>query len=362
MPLVSVICATYDRGPAIRATIDSVLAQTRGDLELLVVSDGSTDDTDAAVREASRADGRVRLIRVEHSGIPSRAMNTGIAAAAGEVIAYIDHDDMWTPDHLDVLLAQLDDGADVAAAGSVWVDPEGRVLSVRPSAALFWHHEIQVTNPVFENSQAAHRADWTARVGPWREDPLGLEDWDMWLRLADAGARFRTVERRTVRKTMARTNRHRRLRSAHALELAAFPDAPRARRALAALLEPAVVEEIGRASAADLLAWYERLSETDGFVFPLGFAPDRPAARRRLPSALAEAREADRGLEDPVHLHLAPRAGGGVALVQDVNCMTADHAARYRATVLTAHPGLFEIVARVCAPFDGVVHDEGNRS
>lgn len=359
MPRVSVVCATYNRGPAIRSTIDSVLAQSRADLELLVVSDGSTDGTDAALHDAARDDARVRPITIEHVGYPSRAMNVGIAAAGGDMLAYVDHDDLWEPEHLDTVLAELDGGADVVAAGSVWIDPGGRVLSVRPSAALFWHHDIQVLNPVFENSQAAHRAEWTERVGGWRESPHGLEDWDMWLRLADAGARFRTVERRTVRKTMAGTNRHRGLASAHGLPLATFPDATCARRALAALLQPAVAEEMGAAGADDVLAWYDRLARAgDGFVFPVGFAGSRAEAIERIPAALAEAREADQGMADPVRMRLAP-AGDRVALVQDLNCMTAEHAARYRATVRIAQPRLFEIIERVAAPFDGTVRDEG---
>lgn len=62
-PLVSVVCAAYNRGSAIRSTIDSVLAQTMADFELIVVSDGSMDETDATVRSAPRADDRLRLTK-----------------------------------------------------------------------------------------------------------------------------------------------------------------------------------------------------------------------------------------------------------------------------------------------------------
>jgi len=353
-PLVSVVCAAYNRGPAIRTTIDSVLAQTITDLELIVVSDGSTDETDATVRSASRQDHRVRLISMEHVGHPSRAMNVGIAAASGEVIAYIDHDDLWTRDHLATVLDALAGGADVVATGSTWIDPNGQVVSVRPAAAMFWHHEIQVLNPVFENSQAAHVAGWVERVGPWRESPHGLEDWDMWLRFADAGARFQTVQLRTVLKTMATNNRHRRLPKAHALELANFPDAPSARRAIDAMREPAAAAELLAAGEADSVDWYGRLARTDGFVFGQGFAENETTALAALPAALAAAREADRGLEDPVNIRLAPR-DGRVALLQDINCMTAEHADRFQITAQVAQPLMFEEVQRVIAPFQGVV-------
>ena len=353
-PLVSVVCAAYNRGSAIRTTIDSVLAQTMTDFELIVVSDGSTDETDATVLSASRADPRLRLISIEHFGHPSRAMNVGIAAASGEVIAYIDHDDLWTPEHLATVLGALDDGADVVATGSTWIDPQGQVLSVRPAAAMFWHHEIQVLNPVFENSQAAHWARWVDRVGLWRESRHGLEDWDMWLRFADAGARFQTVQRRTVLQTMAISNRHRRLPKAYALELANFPDAPEARRAIDAMRQPDIAAGLVAAGEADSLAWYDRLARTDGFVFGVGFAENEAAALDQLPVAMAAARQADRGWADPVNVRLAPR-DGRVALLQDINCMTAEHADRFQVTAQAAQPGLFDEMQRVIAPFHGVV-------
>lgn len=357
MPLVSVICPTWNRGAAIRSTIDSVLAQTFADLEMLVISDGCTDDTEAAVIAASRDDHRVRLHRIEHGGHPSRATNAGLAIATGEVIAYIDHDDRWAADHLATLLPLLDDGADIAAAGSTWVDPEGAVISKRPTASLFWHPELQVMNPIFENSQAVHRAELLARTGPWRVEPHGLEDWDMWLRMTDRGVRFRTTAHRTVFKTMARTNRHRRLPKAHGLVLASFPDAGSARRGLAALNQPDVAEQLFSASHADRIQWYRHLAETVDFVFPIGFAEDRSAAIAAVPAALASAQEADRGLEDPVSIRLKPSTDNDrrVELVQDINCMTAEHAARYQAIALRAFSRFFAIIEQVTAPFGGAL-------
>ncbi|WP_213456339.1 glycosyltransferase family 2 protein [Rhizomonospora bruguierae] len=359
---MSVICPTWNRSAAIRSTIDSVLAQTRADLEMLVISDGCTDDTEAAVLAASNDDHRVRLHRIEHSGHPSRAMNAGLAAASGEVIAYIDHDDRWAPDHLATLLPLLDDGADIAAAGSTWVDAEGALISERPAASLFWHPEIQVINPVFENSQAVHRAELLTRAGPWRVAPHGLEDWDMWLRMTDLGARFRTTVHRTVFKTMAWANRHRRLPKAHGLVLASFPDVGSARRGLAALSQPAAAEELARAGHSDRLQWYRHLAETVEFVFPIGFAGDRSAATAAVPAALAQAQEADRGLEDPVTVRLKPSTNNDrrVELVQDINCMTTEHAERYQAVTLRAYSRFFAIVEQVTAPFGGALPNGRN--
>ncbi|WP_338087804.1 glycosyltransferase family 2 protein [Nocardioides lijunqiniae] len=346
--LVSVVCTTYNRGAAIRRTLASVLAQSVADLELLVVSDGSTDDTHDHVAAVAERDPRVRLIVIEHGGVPSRAMNAGISAARGDHLAYIDHDDEWTPEHLAVLLRELEDGADLAAAGSTWVDPAGELVSTRPSAALFWHPDIQVINPVFENSQAAHRTEWIERVGPWREEEFGLEDWDMWLRMSDAGARVSTVETPTVRKTMARSNRHRSLPQRHVLELVRCPSVRAAWQAARALSHPTTAARLAEAAGTDAETWYQELAATDRFVFPRGFAPTREEAVRRVPEALRHSRDADRGLEDPVSMRIEPD-GDGAVLVQDISCMTAEHAARYARTLRRAQPTVFAIVDEVTA-------------
>lgn len=348
-PLVSVVCTAYNRGPAIRPTLASVLAQDLGSLELLVISDGSTDDTDEHVADVARQDHRVTLIAVENGGA-QRAMNLGVEAARGRYLAYLDHDDLWTPDHLRLLAAELDAGADLAATNSTWIRPDGSVLSERPAASLFWHPEIQVVNPVFENSQAMHRAELIDEVGPWREEPYGLEDWDLWLRMADAGARVATLARRTVRETMGEHNRFRTLSQRHSMELVRCPDQLSARRALRAMAHPETSARLQAAAVADSEAWHCRLAQEDAFVFPRGFAASRDEAVARVPEALRESRAADEGHADPVSIRIVP-SGEGVAVVQDLNCMTAEHAARYAEVMGRAMPRYAELVAEVTAPY-----------
>jgi len=347
---VSVICATYNRGPAIKETLQSVLHQHLTALELIVVSDGSTDDTDRHVATVADSDSRVRPLAVEHSGIPSRALNAGIELARGEYLAYIDHDDRWAPEHLTLLVHELEQGADLAAAGSVWVDEANEIVSVRPAAGLLWHPEIQVVRPIFENSQAAHRADWIDVVGPWREQSAGLEDWDMWLRFADAGARVATVRSETLRKTMGRYNRHRRIEQPHSFELVRCPDPRAARQAIRALMSPPVATQIDEAMTADTLAWYNALARTEQFVLPRGFASSRAEAIELIPQALREARAADRGLEDRSNIRIEPR-GAQVAVVQDINCMTPEHAERFATITRRCHPRMMAQIEEATAAY-----------
>ena len=103
MPRVSVIIPAYNAASFIGEAIESILAQSFQDFEIIVVDDGSTDGTAEAVKRFPQ----VRLIEQPHSGI-STARNTGILAANGELIAWIDADDRWTKDKLEKQVDWLD--------------------------------------------------------------------------------------------------------------------------------------------------------------------------------------------------------------------------------------------------------------
>lgn len=102
-PLVSVAIAAYNAGPVLTATLESVLAQTYPRLEVIVVDDGSTDGT-AAILEGYR--GRVTVIRQENGGI-AKARNVGMAHAKGELVAWMDQDDLCRPERIALQAAAL---------------------------------------------------------------------------------------------------------------------------------------------------------------------------------------------------------------------------------------------------------------
>ena len=129
MPTVSVIIPTYDRAPVLGRAIDSVLAQTHTDLEVVVVDDASTDETAAVVER--RRDPRLERVAHDENRGASAARNTGIEHATGEYVAFLDSDDEWRPRKLERQLERLEDRGDddewVAAYCDVERTHDGRL-------------------------------------------------------------------------------------------------------------------------------------------------------------------------------------------------------------------------------------------
>ncbi|HUR53680.1 MAG TPA: glycosyltransferase family A protein [Gemmataceae bacterium] len=181
---VSVVIPTYNCGPLVAEAVASVLAQTRPADEVVVVDDGSTDDTGDRVAAFGPP---VRYVRKENGGVAT-ARNRGIAEAAGDLIAFLDADDVWHPRKLEVQLAafaarpalgMLGTGVydwPAAAHPPAEVAPPGDPVAV-PLA------ELVVRNP-FTTSTVVVRREVLLSVGEFDTDQFGTEDHDLWLRIA----------------------------------------------------------------------------------------------------------------------------------------------------------------------------------
>lgn len=168
-PRVSVIIPTYNRARYLGEAIDSALGQTFCDLEVLVVDDASTDDTAAVL---ARYGERIRVIGLERNGGPSAARNAGLAAARGDLIAFLDSDDVWLPDKLARQVQALD--GDPTADGvtgrlAVYDDTAARELAAEPLDAAM--------STLLLRSRAA------ALVGPFDETLRLAEDIDYGMRM-----------------------------------------------------------------------------------------------------------------------------------------------------------------------------------
>ena len=183
-PRVSVVMPAYNAEATIRRAIDSVLAQTMGDLELIAVDDGSEDGT-AAVVEAV-GDPRVRVLRCPHRGVPP-TLNAGIAEARAPIVAIQDADDVSTPDRLERQLAFLSERPDVAVVGSRMpeFDAEGRKLTDRaPFEPGDAHHVLMRFNPI-SNSSATFRREVVVALGGYDARYACAHEYDLWLRVSD---------------------------------------------------------------------------------------------------------------------------------------------------------------------------------
>jgi glycosyltransferase involved in cell wall biosynthesis len=194
MPAVSVVTPAWNAAAFVRETLDSVRAQTFADWELVVVDDGSTDETVAIVDGYAARDPRIRLLRQANAG-PSAARNHAMREARGRFFAFLDSDDIWQPGYLQ---AQLDVFAQHPETGLV--TGNGRFLGgpfdgqptrpispgfpVLPLATLIAKESSVFIMTVF-------RREVFDTIGGFDEAQWTSEDYDFWLRAAIAGFTFR---------------------------------------------------------------------------------------------------------------------------------------------------------------------------
>ena len=132
MPRVSVIIPTYNRANMVGDAVQSVLEQSYADWELIVVDDGSQDNTRDVLADYS--DPRIRYIYQENRKLPG-ARNTGIRAGTGEYVAFLDSDDLFTPGKLERQVAVLDRSPDVGLVASGWTEVDAQRNPLRTGAA-----------------------------------------------------------------------------------------------------------------------------------------------------------------------------------------------------------------------------------
>jgi glycosyltransferase involved in cell wall biosynthesis len=195
---ISAIIAVYNGADRLREAIASIQAQDFAPSEIIVVDDGSTDATPDVIRSYGTA---VRAFRKEHGGL-SAAHNFALRQATGEAIAFLDHDDLWTPHCLSSLmgLLQSDPAIDIAS-GKVEMRYE---RSVPPSPEM--QRCLVETNRPFMMHSLLIRREMFDRIGGFDERLTHAMDVDWYMRARDHGARFGLVDRVTMIYRMHETN------------------------------------------------------------------------------------------------------------------------------------------------------------
>jgi len=182
-PLVSVIIPTYNRGWVVQEAIDSVLDQDFSDYELIVVDDGSNDNTREILGVYGKA---ITVLQQSNRGV-SAARNRGIAEAAGRLIAFLDSDDLWLPRKLSTQVKFFEENADavINQTQEIWIR---NGLRVNPKKR---HHKF--SGMIFERSLALCLVSPSAvmikkslfdAVGVFDERLPACEDYDLWLRVS----------------------------------------------------------------------------------------------------------------------------------------------------------------------------------
>ncbi len=197
-PRVSVVIPTHDRKEILPRALDSVINQTFSDWELIVVDDGSTDDTDKMILRDYPA---VRYCRQENAGV-SNARNSGVAMASGEWIAFLDSDDAWLPEKLDRQLSGLvvEPELRLSHTDEIWIR-NGRRVNQPKEYAKSGGDIYRRCLPLccICPSSVLIRKDLFEEVGGFDEAFPACEDYDLWLRIT-AREPVHYLEQALVRK------------------------------------------------------------------------------------------------------------------------------------------------------------------
>lgn len=207
VPLVTVVMPAFNASRYIATAIKSVQDQTYPAWELIVVDDGSTDSTAEIVEDLCRLDNRIKLVR-QKNGKQGKARNAALALANGSLIAFLDADDLWVNNKLELQVAALQQmNADVVFSNgfsfneddvedetTTFEMPEGRFDGTALFDILILHNRIPILSVLM-------RRKLIDEVGGFdeREVVQGCEDYDLWLRVAKAEKVFHAMKERLVR-------------------------------------------------------------------------------------------------------------------------------------------------------------------
>ncbi len=194
MPLVSIIIPAYNAAPVLPQAIESCLAQTHPQIEIIVVNDGSTDDTP----QVARSYPQVICLDQTNKGLAG-ARNTGILYATGEYIQFLDADDMLLPDKIRCCVEtfQADSAADVVYTDYEIRTPDMKNISPNPKPDVVMGEGdilnllVHTTSTLFRVPCPLVKSSLVRQVDGFSLGMQGVEDWHFWIKLAAIGASYR---------------------------------------------------------------------------------------------------------------------------------------------------------------------------
>ena len=186
MPQVSVIIPAHNAGPFVGQAVSSALGSRGVNLEVLVIDDESTDDTWEVLERFGDAIQKVR----QPKGGPYKARNLGARLARGEWLGFLDADDEWTSDKLAKQLDLAEEQVGLIYTDRVNFGDLSHVKERQSESVTLWEGDVfepLLLGNFITLSSVLLRKDWFERLGGFRENRQGVQDWDLWLRYAAYG-------------------------------------------------------------------------------------------------------------------------------------------------------------------------------
>jgi glycosyltransferase involved in cell wall biosynthesis len=210
-PLVSVIIPTYNHARYLGNAIDSVIAQKYPNIEIIVIDNYSTDETEAKVNEY--LPGKIKYLKFNNQGVIAASRNYGVNSAKGEMIAFLDSDDEWLEDKLTLQVSHLlGEGVACVATNYLTIGDGSFIYSQSKMRADteyrdYTYQDLIIKNPVI-NSSTLMMKSLFQRLNGLDESPdlIALEDWELWLRASRTG-KIRILTQKLVKYRIHDSNR-----------------------------------------------------------------------------------------------------------------------------------------------------------
>lgn len=278
-PLVTVVIPTYNYGSFVEEAVRSAAAQSYPNIEIIVVDDGSTDDTSARLKRLQQEMPALQVLTTEHQGV-SHARNHGTRAGRGLYVAYLDADDLWHPTKIEKQALALGKHANDPEWAAVYclfrpISKDGKIFGSAPAVEMrgYFFARHLVINPIGNGSGMLIRRDAILEIGGFDPSLTHCEDLDIQLRLS------KRYKIELVREYLVGYRQHRNSASTKHLEMADAVMEVASRHTI----DSAVPDELRKAAfaAADRYLWYKYFqggSALKGFQTLLRALMAEPAA------------------------------------------------------------------------------------
>ncbi len=188
--LVSIVIPTYNQAKFLEEAVASVIKQTHQNFEIIIVDNYSTDTTDEVLKNF--CDKRIKILKIRNNGIIASSRNKGIDESRGELIAFLDSDDLWYPKKLATCLASLDEDRGLISHGLRKIGDQGGYIHAGPASKATPDALIDHGNCITPSATIV-RKKFLVAVGGFSEHPqlTTSEDYHLWIKLSEYGVKMK---------------------------------------------------------------------------------------------------------------------------------------------------------------------------